>query len=551
MVTLKQIQDYLKRASIIPIGKDKTPLIPWKEFQTRKATIEEATSWLEKFPEMNIGIVTGKLSNIAVVDVEAGGSVEGLPDTVIAKTGNGGWHYYYQFVEGIDNKARIRPLTDIRGEGGYVVAPPSETKYEKDGKVLGGKYEWIKQTAIQPFPKHLFGVREKTNWDDISQGVPDGQRNATAAQYIGKLMNVFSIDTWENTVWETAIEWNKKNNPPMSERQLRVVYESIKRRARENPKKQNVAKEVKGIEFVSFSKVLLDGIEDLLTTNEKDVISFGYSWLDDKMTGIFKSELVVIGGESGSGKTTFAMNVVYKASLKHKCAVFALEDRLNDYAIIKLYFEIGKIRREEGKKNYPWNEYRKGVFKEDPQFLKYLDMAFTNQKNENIFMAKVDEQMNIETLEKAIEEKVADGFELFLVDHLHYFDLSKGESSKADYIEKVMVRLKTTLNKTGAKMLMVVHYKKLEGKKPTLDSFKDSISIVQNANYVINLWRERYNIQDAMRYLTTFLIPKARNPNGEGMIEATFNPETNDYADVGSWQAGTTTNLFKEITSLN
>jgi len=82
--------------------------------------------------------------------------------------------------------------------------------------------------------------------------------------------------------------------------------------------------------------------------------------------------------------------------------------------------------------------------------------------------------------------------------------------------------------KTGARVLMVVHYKKLDGKKPSLDSFKDSISIVQNANYVINLWRDRSE-QSQVNSETLFLIPKTRNPNGEATITAIFDRGINDY----------------------
>ena len=351
-------------------------------------------------------------------------------------------------------------------------------------------------------------------------------------------MNVFEPDTWENTVWETARQWNEKNNPPLNERELRTTYESIKRRAISNPRKKEITSE--DVEFVSFKNVLLDAIDELQNIEEKDILSFGYDWLDEKLTGFFKGELVVLGGETGSGKTTFATNMVYKAGAdNHKCAVFALEDRLNDYGIKRLYFEIGKLRRQEGKNNYYWNDYRKGRFKDEPEFLEYLDRAYKSQKSENIYFAKVEKQMNIDLLEELIRKKTEEGFELFLVDHLHYFDLLKGESSKADYIEQVMVRMKNVLTSTGARMILVVHYKKLEGKKPTLDSFKDSISIVQNANYTISLWRDRTTENQEERFKTTFFIPKARNPNGEGTAEAIFDPMTNDYKKITNWSFGT------------
>jgi replicative DNA helicase len=529
---LQEALTYLGRASIIPLGRDKRPLINWKEYQTRQATEQEVRGWFDKWPDANIGIVTGKISNVVVVDVEKGGSIEGLPETVVAKTGGGGWHYYYQYQAGVENKARIRPLTDIRGEGGYVVAPPSIHS-------SGIKYEWLKQGQIQPFPKFLFGITEKTDWTKVAKGTYEGQRNETAAKYIGGLMNLFTPDTWENTVWQTALAWDEKNNPPMRERELRTIYESIKRRAITNERSDKLSTNDKKslVEYLTFTEVLQKGIDELLGTKPSDVISCGYEWLDERVTGIFPGEMVVVGGETGTGKTTFVTNIVYKASKNCRCTVFALEDRLEYYAQKAIYFEVGRIRKDEGKGNYPWNDYRKNTIT-DPKYRDYINQAFDNLKNDKIIFVQAKVQMDIDLVEQIIRDQIEEGTELFLIDHLHYFNLLKDtKSSKADYIEQVMVRLKALQNETGARIILVVHYKKLEGKKPALDSFKDSISIVQNASYVINLYRERV-IGTTDRFKTTFYIPKARNPNGEGTIEVIFDPSINDYKPQGHWVDG-------------
>lgn len=286
------------------------------------------------------------------------------------------------------------------------------------------------------------------------------------------------------------------------------------------------------VDFLLFENVLTRAEEELDTTDPKTIVSFGYDFLDESLTGLFAGEMVVIGGESGTGKTTFATNIVYKASVHHKCAVFALEDRLHDYGIKALYFEMGRLRKKDGLKNYPWNAFRRNEIT-DENYKAYRTMAKESLKNENLFFGEAEKQMTIEILEKAITEQIAKGVTVFLIDHLHYFDLLRGDSSKADYVEQVMVRIKTIANKTGAKIILVVHYKKLEGKKPTLGSFKDSISIVQNANYVINLWRDRSldEGEEVMgeRYETKLFVPKSRNPNGECTFTLNFDPDTNDY----------------------
>lgn len=294
----------------------------------------------------------------------------------------------------------------------------------------------------------------------------------------------------------------------------------------------------KHVDFIPFAEVINRAMTELDATNPEDILSFGYEWMDEKMTGIFPGDLILVGGESGTGKTTFATNIVYKSARKHRCSIFALEDRLNNYGINAVYFELGRVRRAKGLKNYPWNAYRRNEIT-DPNYQELRATAverLNDTGKSNIHFADVKVQMNIDMLEAAIDEQTALGTKLFLIDHLHYFDLSAGDSTKADYIEQLMVRLKGIQNRTGASIILIAHYRKMNGQKPTLDSFKDSIAIVHNSNYVINLWRDRSsgNLDDdefSTRFQTKIMVPKSRNPNGEFTVDVTFDPGANDFSN--------------------
>jgi len=66
---------------------------------------------------------------------------------------------------------------------------------------------------------------------------------------------------------------------------------------------------------------------------------------------------------------------------------------------------------------------------------------------------------------------------------------------------------------------------------------------------VINLWRDRAmdGKERGNQFKTFFYIPKARNPNGEGMIEVEFDPRIGDYIQVGAWSSGTEAPEFKKF----
>jgi bifunctional DNA primase/polymerase-like protein/DnaB helicase-like protein len=145
--------------SIIPIEpKGKRPLIKWEEFQSRRASEAEVLEWLEQWPEMNVGLVTGQLSGVAVVDLDGPegikhGHSQSLTSGITAKSPNGR-HFYYKWQNGIQNSAsKIAPNVDIRGEGGYVVVSPS---IHPSGRMY--RWERFVPALIPDFPIHLLAA---------------------------------------------------------------------------------------------------------------------------------------------------------------------------------------------------------------------------------------------------------------------------------------------------------------------------------------------------------------------------------------------------------
>lgn len=225
---------YLKvKFSVIPCGRDKKPLITWKEFQDRFPTEEEVNKWFNDFPDAQIGIVTGKISNLIVVDIDDPTmDLSWLPDTAIVKTGSGGFHYYYRYAEGVTNKAGVRENVDIRGDGGYVIAPESFN--------LKGQYIWTKFIEEPPlFPAHLFKEEKKSPPLPLNngfEGFNEGQRNDGMTRYIGRLLTKIHPQEWENIAWKQTKEANQKNIPPLPEYELKNIFNSISNRERANGK---------------------------------------------------------------------------------------------------------------------------------------------------------------------------------------------------------------------------------------------------------------------------------------------------------------------------
>jgi hypothetical protein len=222
--------------SLIPLKPySKEPLVPWKALQQRRLTEPELTELFERNPLANVGIITGKVSQLLVLDADAPDVVKHLsiPETPIAETARGRHYYFHLPNAHIRSVAGIAEGLDIRADGGYVVSPPSTHP-------SGKRYEWIiPPRGLDPYgaepappPAWLMELLSRHRARSgtlarIVQGVPEGQRNISSAALIGKLLGCLPQDDWESIAWPLAAAWNARNSPPLPERELRRVFEKI------------------------------------------------------------------------------------------------------------------------------------------------------------------------------------------------------------------------------------------------------------------------------------------------------------------------------------
>src|SRR5262249_50855991 len=125
-----------------------------------------------------------------------------LPITPKVHTGGGGVHYHFAHVPGLRNSAgKIAPGLDIRGEGGYVVAPPSTHgsggAYRDDPDaplfetLLATMPEWLVSLASAGTPTNGAGPRRTTDeWGKKLRGAPLGQRRAWALECAGHYLGL-------------------------------------------------------------------------------------------------------------------------------------------------------------------------------------------------------------------------------------------------------------------------------------------------------------------------------------------------------------------------
>ncbi len=224
----------------MPVWKNKVPCVEWRELQRIGVDREQIEIWAEQYPDAQIGIVTGTISNLVVVDIDGEEGMktfkeldDGTP-TVYSKTGSGGRHYFFAMPKEEEDARLLRNFAkrrgiDLRANGGYVVVPPSHND--------NGLYEWqigpdkqgpaeCPQWIIDMYKESTGVYNGKPLLSEIAEGVPEGQRNDTAARLAGKFIRQgLSVDE----VLAIMSVWNQNNNPPLDEKELWNVIRSIEK----------------------------------------------------------------------------------------------------------------------------------------------------------------------------------------------------------------------------------------------------------------------------------------------------------------------------------
>ncbi len=195
-------------------------------------------AWWAEAPQANVAIRTGEESRVWVLDVDGTAGLKDLetlefqhgplPVTPTVRTGGGGRHVYFAWPEdrNVQNRTKCHGMSiDVRGQGGYVVAPPSDHK--------SGGYVWERDIGeINPPPAPAWLLKWVTNegshsqtlgagrvlvvqGDDLAStpGAPEGQRHNQLCRLAGHHLQ---RGDHLKTVELLALDWAKRCTPPLS-----------------------------------------------------------------------------------------------------------------------------------------------------------------------------------------------------------------------------------------------------------------------------------------------------------------------------------------------
>lgn len=385
--------------SVIPLSPGSK--IPPKGFDVVKYRSqlpgkEEIEKWWAENPRYNIGIITGKLSNLFVIDLDKYKPeyseetvLKYIPDDFEApsdQSPRGGQHLYCQFPKDFNPTihADTLPGVDYRGEGGYILAPPSIF----EGKAAA----WIIPPNGKPLPgaplTFLSFLKSIINNDSTNYLYKaDDTQNENCRQMSPLSSNVFNVGRRDQDLFHLAnilVKGGcepdflmevmkiaaKSCNPPFPESEVKIKIDSAIQRAER--KSRNVSQEVEEWILSSSGRFLSSEVAKCLLLSSRDdqknLSKVLKRFCDDgiiKRTGdrngcfeiiekleeniidlsaadntcmsvkfplgvhdlvkIMPKNIIIVAGESNAGKTAFLLNFAAKNMLDHKVFYFSSE----------------------------------------------------------------------------------------------------------------------------------------------------------------------------------------------------------------------------------
>ena len=230
-------------------ANEKRPCIK-NPFESATNVREEIIEIFSKFPGAGLGIPTGPLNQITVIDVDMKNDIDGIlhlralgediPFTGVVRTPSGGIHIYFKTgnLKVPNSVNKIAPNNDVRGAGGYVQGPGTITK--------SGQYSWddgfiSSNDNLAKMPQGLLrrcmapAIKDhaSSTWrpsgvkNQLMDPIYEGSRNDTMTSRIGYLIKKLE----PSKALKAAQHINEVCcKPPLDDRELTRTFNSILKR---------------------------------------------------------------------------------------------------------------------------------------------------------------------------------------------------------------------------------------------------------------------------------------------------------------------------------
>lgn len=465
---------------------------------------DQITKWWSQFPRANIGVCTGAASaGLVVIDFDPrhGGSDQGLklPDSLKVLTGNG-YHLWFKSTQQVRNSAgKLGPGIDVRGNGGYVVAPPSK-------HVSGSTYSFDNTLPIAELPEGFFDQFEQPGAsiadDNIILSDPgaiepeavEGARNDYLTSMAGSLRRKgYSSEEIEALL---LVANRKRCKPPLADKEVAKIAWSIGRYIPVETLDNLVTEPPKPAPQPAASDTDPDADYDPFTWDDTEPLLGAITAEQLGMTvfaepemiiqGLFRGDWGLMVGIGSVGKTTFMHNVCISLAAGRPFVPIIPEGQ-KPRRVLYLDFESN-----------PWRLQKQiGLLRD------WLTPAENDLVDKNLHFAiepqsagspwRMTDKQSLLNVAKYIQEQKID---LLVIDTVAQGALLNDENSNSEVQNKIVTPMRRLVRHCDVAVLLLHH----EGKSKTM----------KGENYTQYRGRGASALMDGARYQIT-LMPRDKD----------------------------------------
>ncbi len=270
---------------------------------------------------------------------------------------------------------------------------------------------------------------------------------------------------------------------------------------------------------------------DFLATHQGTIMGVptGFTLLDRMLGGLQKSDLIILAGRPGMGKTSLALSIAQNAAKRHdaRVAIFSLEmsaeqlvQRLLsvESAIDSYRLRLGQIHEEE------W-----------PILLE----AANTLAHTRIFIDDTPGATVTEIRTKARRLYAEHGLDLILIDYMQLMSggraMGRGENRQQEisYISRSLKALARELNVPVVAISQLSRaVESRSDKRPMLSDLRESGSIEQDADVVLFVYREDYYDEETDRQNIADIIVAKHRHGSTGTVSLYFRKELTQFRDL-------------------
>src|SRR3989344_5066063 len=348
---------------------------------------------------------------------------------------------------------------------------------------------------------------------EIASSVPSSLNVKHYADIVQKKYVLRSLIEAADYVSELAFEESDEHMDEILDRAEKKIFHVVS-----SPKNQK---------FVHLKDALPEAYERLEKLHENKGmlrgLATGFKDLDTMLSGLQKSDLVVLASRPSMGKTTLALDIARMSGVLHGKSILVFSLEMSSQQL------VDRMLSAESRVN-AWN-LRTGRLSSDREFSQLRD-SLDKLAKAQIFID--DQPGNSIVRMKALARrlKAEKGLDLVVVDYLQLMTTSKNYDSMVNQVTEISRSLKSLAKELDVPVLALSQLSRAvesRGGKPRLSDLRDSGSIEQDADVVMFLHRDDKGKDESEKTnIVEILIEKHRN-GPIGKIELYFDEKTTTF----------------------